>query len=160
METVEWETNQSLFPLDPKSQVRPSEGQCFPHCCHHYRKHIQNFDGSYQVHSIHHISMFKIWADQIILKQLRILLLLLFHNIYIATAATMTTVKFDHNAVNAKLCAPLPLFGYLCGVAAEKDFILLLSRPALHCTRFCEKDDLEVECEALFRSFTKFDLHI
>ena len=69
----------------------------------------------------------------------------------------MTTVKFDHNA---KLCAPQQLLGYLCGGAAEKDFIPLWSRPALHCTRFCEKDDLEVECEALFRSFTKFDLHI
>ena len=75
--------------------------------------------------------MFKIWADQIILKQLRILLLLLFHNIDIATAATMTTVKFDHNAVNAKLC---PL--YHCSViyAAQQKRISSCFGVVLPCT--------------------------
>ena len=153
VEIVEWETNQSLFPVGPKwGQVST---QCFPYRCHRYRKH-RNF------HSIHHIPIIQNmgWSSgktEAILNSF----LALFHNIDVvtATATTMTTVKFDYNAVNAKLCPPLQLFGYLCG-AAEKDFIPLWSRPALHCTRFCEKDDLEVECEALFRSFTKFDLHI
>ena len=112
VEIVEWETNQSLFPVGPKwGQVST---QCFPYRCHkHYRKH-RNF------HSIHHIPIIQNmgWSSgntEAILNSF----LALFHNIDVvtATATTMTTVKFDYNAVNAKLCPPLQLFGYLCGAA-------------------------------------------